>query len=226
MPIFPAAGASVKVTPQAGFGNGDVPFRWSITYPDCPGPDSIHSSWVEYREVGSGEFKATQRGGPYLGEGNFTTPGNVFPQQEPIQYEWRVAWACGANNPGFPGSKGVSEVLPFTLLPLGGANPAAGGSATLRVTKFTRAPAKPRAGRRLVATLGVAGSPRPTTGTVICTARAGNQKLKPLVRRYKNGVGSCAWLIPKNATGGRLTGTVTFRALGQKLTRSFQARIS
>jgi hypothetical protein len=115
---FPAGGASVKVIPPAGFANGDVPFRWSITYPDCPGPADIHSSWVEFREAGVGEFGATQRGGPFLGDGTFTTPGNVFPQKTAVQYEWRVAWACGATE-GFAGLRGESEPLTFTLLPLG-----------------------------------------------------------------------------------------------------------
>ena len=118
VPLFPANGASVKVTPPKGFANGDVPFRWSITYPDCPGPDSIHSSYVEYREAGSGEFQGTTRGGPFLGDGTFTTPGNVFPQKTAVRYEWRVFWACGATG-GFAGSQGRSQVFAFTLLPLG-----------------------------------------------------------------------------------------------------------
>jgi hypothetical protein len=118
IPLYPANGAQVKVTPPTGFANGDVPFRWSITYPDCPGPDSIHGSWVEYREAGVGEFLATQREGPFLGDGTFTTPGNVFPQSTPVRYEWRVAWACGATL-DFAGSQGRSEILTFTLLPVG-----------------------------------------------------------------------------------------------------------
>lgn len=119
IPLSPADGASVKVTPPAGFANGDVPFRWSITYPDCPGTDSIHSSYVEFREAGVGEFRGTTRGGPFLGDGTFTTPGNVFPQSTPVRYEWRVFWACGATG-GFAGSQGRSEILTFTVLPLGG----------------------------------------------------------------------------------------------------------
>jgi hypothetical protein len=116
--IAPAQGAAVKVTPAKGFANGDVPFRWSISYPDCPGPADIHSSYVEYRQAGTGEFAATQRGGPFLGDGTFTTPGNVFPATKPVRYEWRVFWACGATE-GFAGSQGRSPVRSFTVLPLG-----------------------------------------------------------------------------------------------------------
>jgi hypothetical protein len=93
-PLSPANGATVHVTPPKGFANGDVGFRWSMTYPDCPGPDSIHSSYVEFRQAGVGEFGATQRGGPFLGNGTFTTPGNVFPQSKSVRYEWRVFWAA------------------------------------------------------------------------------------------------------------------------------------
>ena len=118
--LSPANGASVNVVPPKGFANGDVPFRWSIVYPDCPGPDTIHSSYVEFRQAGSGEFAATQRGGPFLGNGSFTTPGNVFPQTKPIRYEWRVFWACGATD-GFAGSQGRSAVFTFTVLPRGSA---------------------------------------------------------------------------------------------------------
>jgi hypothetical protein len=116
--IAPAPGAAVRVTPPKGFANGDVPFRWSIGYPDCPGPADIHSSWVEYREAGKGDFTATQRNGPFLGDGTFTTPGNVFPASKPVRYEWRVAWACGATE-DFAGSQGRSPARSFTLLPLG-----------------------------------------------------------------------------------------------------------
>lgn len=117
-PLYPSKGAAVIVAPPKGFGNGDVQFRWSITYPDCPGPDGIHSSYVEFRQAGVGEFRGTQRGGPFLGDGTFTTPGNVFPQSKPVRYQWRVFWACGATT-NFAGSQGRSQVLAFTLLPLG-----------------------------------------------------------------------------------------------------------
>jgi hypothetical protein len=135
VPLSPAAGAKVKVTPPKGFANGDIPFRWSITYPDCPGSASIHSSYVEYRQAGVGEFQPTQRGGPFLGDGTFTTPGNVFPKATPLRFEWRVFWACGATE-DFPGSQGRSPVTTFTVLPLGAS--AATGCAALAGARRTR----------------------------------------------------------------------------------------
>jgi hypothetical protein len=122
VPRFPANGASVKVVPPKGYANGDVLFRWSITYPDCPGPADIHSSYVEYRQAGVGQFLGTTRGGPFLGDGTFVTPGNVFPKANAVKYEWRVFWACGATG-GFAGSQGRSAVQTFTLLPLGATAP-------------------------------------------------------------------------------------------------------
>ena len=216
-PVYPAAGAVVKVTPPAGFANGDIDFRWSITYPDCPGPDSIHSSYVEFHEVGKGDFKPTQRGGPFVGNGTFTTPGNVFPKSVATHYEWRVFWACGATI-DFAGSQGRSDTVAFTLAPLGG------GSA-LRVAAFGRTPLVPRAGRRVTATLRLAGSPLPARGSVVCKGGVGRKGVKPVVHRYAKGVARCSWLLPRSARGARFTGSVTLKASGKGFTRRFAARV-
>ncbi len=120
-PLSPAPGASVAATPPPGFANADIPLQWSIVY-DCPGPASIHSSYAHARPAGQAEFQPTSRGGPFLGDGSFTTPLNVFPGASPIAWEWRVFWACGATA-GFAGAQGTSATVPFTLLPLGGGAP-------------------------------------------------------------------------------------------------------
>jgi hypothetical protein len=120
-PLAPVGGASVAATPPPGFANADVPLQWSITY-DCPGPASIHSSYPQARVAGQGGFLATQRGGPFLGDGTFTTPLNVFPGARPVTWEWQVFWACGATD-GFAGAQGTSQAVTFTLLPAGAAAP-------------------------------------------------------------------------------------------------------
>ncbi len=114
LPRYPADGTTVKVTPPSGFANGTVPFRWSITYPDCPGPDDIHSSAVVSRHAGVGEFQAVG-GGPFLGDGTFTNPAGSFFPQPPFDYEWKVFWACGATD-NFAGAQGYSGVMHFTIV--------------------------------------------------------------------------------------------------------------
>jgi hypothetical protein len=112
-PISPAAGQAVLLTPPAGFANGDVTFAWSITY-DCPGPASIHSSYVHLWRPGDADWQSEQRGGPFLGDGQFSVPATFFPTAQPAAWEWRVFWACGATG-GFAGAQGTSDPVPFTV---------------------------------------------------------------------------------------------------------------
>jgi hypothetical protein len=117
-PVTPAGGASVTIVPKKGFANGDARLTWTIDYgADCPGPDSIHSSWVEVREPGY-DWGATQREGPFLGNGTFTTPANFFPGKTARKVEWRVSWACGATE-NFAGLQGRSNATFFMLQPAG-----------------------------------------------------------------------------------------------------------
>jgi hypothetical protein len=164
-PLSPANGASVRVTPPKGFANGDIPFRWSITYPDCPGPASIHSSYVEFRRAGQGDFQPTQRGGPFLGDGTFTTPGNVFVPKTATRYEWRVFWACGATE-DFAGSQGRSTVLTFTVLPPAARQPSC---ASLADKQRTRCLARKRHDAELARCAKLASAKR---ATCVANARA------------------------------------------------------
>jgi hypothetical protein len=116
-PVSPIAGTAVTVTPQPGFANGDARLTWTIDFPDCPGPDSIHSSWVEVREPGY-NWAAEQRGGPFLGNGMFTVLTTLFPGKAARKIEWRVEWACGATA-DFPGVRGQSGPTWFVLQPAG-----------------------------------------------------------------------------------------------------------
>jgi hypothetical protein len=116
-PVSPAGGTGVTVNPQPGYANGDARLTWSIEYPDCPGPDSIHSSWIEVREPGFG-WSNEQRGGPFLGNGTFTVLATFFPGKTPRRIEWRVGWTCGATA-DFPGRLGESAPTWFVLQPAG-----------------------------------------------------------------------------------------------------------
>jgi hypothetical protein len=119
-PISPSAGQAIVLTPPAGFANADIGLTWSITF-DCPGPASIHGSSAQRRLIGTTDWQAQGRDGPFDGDGVFTTPASFFPVAAPAAWEWRVFWACGATL-GFEGSQGVSEEVPFTVT-LGGAAP-------------------------------------------------------------------------------------------------------
>ncbi len=120
-PLTPAAGEAVLLTPPAGFANGDVNFTWSIVY-DCPGSASIHSSYIERRQPADAAWQAEQRGGPFLGDGQFTLPATFFPVARPAAWEWRVFWACGATL-DFAGAQGTSVPVPFTVALPGVAKP-------------------------------------------------------------------------------------------------------
>jgi hypothetical protein len=100
-----------------------------------------------------------------------------------------------------------------------------GGSAALRVSRFARTPAAPRAGRRLTATLTVGGSALPAAGKVICTAAVRGTRLRPIVRRYRAGAATCAWNVPRTAKGARLVGSMALVAGGQTLSRRFGATV-
>jgi hypothetical protein len=142
-PITPAAGQAVLLTPPAGFANGDVNLTWSIVY-DCPGPAGIHSSYVHLRRPGDADWQSEQRGGPFLGDGQFSVPATFFPTAQPAAWEWRVFWACGATG-GFAGAQGTSDPVPFTVaLPPAPAPPAP--TAPTAPTPTTPAP-QPCAGR-------------------------------------------------------------------------------
>jgi hypothetical protein len=80
--------------------------------------------------------------------------------------------------------------------------------------------AKARAGRVFRATLRIDANVESAT----CVARAGTKRLRPtalvLGRRAE-----CSWRVPAKARGKRLTGSVTARAGGSAVTRTFSRRV-
>jgi hypothetical protein len=121
-----------------------------------------------------------------------------------------------------PGNNEFSQTI--EVLAAGGSS-GGGSSAALRVSRFARTPAAPRAGRRLTATLTVAGSALPTAGKVTCTATVRGTRLRPIVRRYRAGAATCAWNVPPNAKGARLIGSMALAAGGRTLSRRFSATV-
>jgi uncharacterized repeat protein (TIGR01451 family) len=122
-------------------------------------------------------------------------------------------------NPGNNENSGT-----ITVLAAGGGS-GGGGTSALKAGKLTRTPVAPRAGKRLTATLGVSGSPLPSSGSVGCSATVRGKALRLVVRSYKGGLVRCAWLVPTSAKGARLSGTVSFTTGGSKLSRKFGASV-
>jgi hypothetical protein len=58
-------------------------------------------------------------------------------------------------------------------------------------------------------------------GTLGCSARIGRYVVPRTQRTLKGNVARCAWLVPRWATGRRLTGTLRVHADGNSVTRRF-----
>jgi hypothetical protein len=97
----------------------------------------------------------------------------------------------------------------------------------LTVTRLSATPIRPRAGRPFAVNLSVTRSDtqRPiTSGTVGCRVRAAG---KPLVAsgRISNGAGHCTLVVPGNAAGKLLRGTITVRSGGKSIAAAFTYRV-
>jgi hypothetical protein len=100
-----------------------------------------------------------------------------------------------------------------------------GGSAKVSAGSVKLAPAKPKAGSTVVASVRVTkgGSPLRPTG-VTCAASLGGVKAKG-GPKAASGVASCVFKTPKSAKGKSLAGSISFRAGGSAFTKRFAVRL-
>jgi len=113
--------------------------------------------------------------------------------------------------------------------PSTGGSPGAGGGgsggASVSASAVKLAPARPRAGSTVVASVRVTkgGSPvRPSA--VACAATAGKTKLRG-GPKSASGVASCLFKTPAGAKGKTLAGSLSFRAGGERFTKRFSTRL-
>lgn len=105
---------------------------------------------------------------------------------------------------------------------------ATGGPARLAITGFRTAPARPRAGQKLTATLSLSSSDPPTlsNAVVLCKATVGGARLKVLAHAMVGGGARCSWLLPASSRGRSLTGSVTAVADESSVLKLFTLKIS
>jgi hypothetical protein len=99
---------------------------------------------------------------------------------------------------------------------------------TLSVQAFTTGPKPAKAGKKFVASLAANESDTSgpvEAGTVACSATVGGKHLTPTAHRVANGIASCAWSLPRNATG-TLRGTVSLTVRGTTVVRAFAVKVS
>jgi hypothetical protein len=99
---------------------------------------------------------------------------------------------------------------------------------TLSVKAFTTGPKPAKAGKKFVASLAANESDTNgpvEAGTVACSATIGSKHLAATAHRVSNGIASCAWSVPHDATG-TLHGSVTLTVQGVKVVRTFAVRVS
>jgi hypothetical protein len=99
------------------------------------------------------------------------------------------------------------------------------GSVSVKATRATIAPAKPRAGSRVSATvhLTVGGTPVRPTG-VRCTAMLGGSKIRGTARIAK-GSATCRFATRRGAKGTLLRGSISVRVASKTVTRRFSTRL-
>jgi hypothetical protein len=99
----------------------------------------------------------------------------------------------------------------------------------LRAAGFTTSPARARAGGRFSAALAATRNDTQglvRAGTVTCRARIGTAAVRAVQSRVRNGVATCVWALPANASGKTIRGTVTLVVDGARLSRAFSARVA
>jgi hypothetical protein len=99
---------------------------------------------------------------------------------------------------------------------------------TLSVQAFTTGPKPAKAGKKFVASLAANESDTSgpvEAGTVACSATVGGKHLTATAHRVANGIASCAWSLPRNATG-TLRGTVSLTVRGTTVVRAFAVKVS
>jgi hypothetical protein len=107
----------------------------------------------------------------------------------------------------------------------GGSGGGGGNAASVLASAVKLAPAKPKAGSTVVASVRVTrggSSVRPTR--VACSASIGGVKVKGGAKA-KSGAASCLFKTPKSGKGKTMLGSVSFKAGGQSFTKRFSARL-
>ncbi len=107
----------------------------------------------------------------------------------------------------------------------GGAGGGGGGGSSVAVSRAKLAPAQPKAGMSVVASVRVTrdgSAVRPSR--VTCAAKAGATTLKGKAKAA-SGSASCTFKTPASAKGTNLRGTVTVKTPGKTIRRTFSARL-
>jgi len=148
---------------------------------------------------------------------------------------------CGARNRVAPG---VDYLLAYWLAAYLGIVPTPNASTTvppppapaeptetrvrLSAGPVTFDPPRPRAGARLTVRMTVTRGDTgalPGEGQVACSARAGRTPMAPVSRTLVQGVASCVFAIPQNASGELVRGTIEVRTAGASISRDFSVRV-
>jgi hypothetical protein len=66
---------------------------------------------------------------------------------------------------------------------------------------------------------------RATRGVVRCSARVGRTWLRPLAKRWRPGVATCTWRLPRKARGKLLRASVRVNSGGRSLSRALTRRV-
>ena len=117
----------------------------------------------------------------------------------------------------------VERFLPGCAADSGGGGGGGGGGSSVTASRAKLSPARPKAGRSVVATVRVTkdgSAVRPSR--VTCAAKAGTTTLKGKAKAA-SGSASCTFKTPASAKGKSLHGTVTVSALGKTIRRTFSA---
>lgn len=99
---------------------------------------------------------------------------------------------------------------------------------TLSVTRFVKAPVRPKAGKRFTARIEVRRSD--TTGllaiaTVSCSGRAAKRAARVVARSFKEGTATCAWSVPRKTRGKLFAASISVRTGTAVVVKRFSARI-
>lgn len=89
------------------------------------------------------------------------------------------------------------------------------------VSRGLSSPAPARAGRLFSVRLRVSTTTgSPVEGAVVrCAARVGKASLRPVAKRWRPGLATCTWRLPRTAKGKRLQASVRVDSKGRTLTR-------
>ena len=97
----------------------------------------------------------------------------------------------------------------------------------VRAGKVVLHPAKPRAGRRLTASVAITQGGTPAiSATIKCKASIRGRALRVTANGYRNGVARCSWLVPARSRGLLIRGSIAASTPNGRLQRAFRSRVS